>query len=220
MVAATLLAAAVDPARSATIIEAASVTLIDGDTLDVGAVRVRIHGIDAPEAGQRCADGRGGVWSCGEQAVQRMAELVEGGRIACEGLGEDPFGRVLAICEVRGVDVGARLIEEGLAWAFRRYSADYAHLEVMARRARRGVWRADTDPPWVYRDQRWKGAADQAPRRGCPIKGNITGKGEKIYHVPWSPWYDRTGVDEARGERWFCDEAEAAAAGWRAARWR
>jgi hypothetical protein len=54
--------------------------------------------------------------------------------------------------------------------------------------------------------------AGAAPRRGCPIKGNITSNGEKIYRVPWSPWYDRTGIDEARGERWFCDVAEAAAA--------
>ena len=31
------------------------------------------------------------------------------------------------------------------------------------------------------------------------------------------PWYDRVNIDEARGERWFCSEAEAQAAGWRPA---
>ena len=28
--------------------------VIDGDTLDVGGTRVRLHGVDAPEAGQSC----------------------------------------------------------------------------------------------------------------------------------------------------------------------
>ncbi len=36
-----------------------------------------------------------------------------------------------------------------------------------------------------------------------------------IYHMPWSPWYDRVRIDDSRGERWFCSEAEALAAGWR-----
>jgi endonuclease YncB( thermonuclease family) len=48
----------------------------------------------------------------------------------------------------------------------------------------------------------------------CRIKGNISDSG-KIYHVPGNPWYDRTQVDTSKGERWFCTEDEARAAGWR-----
>ncbi|WP_445081443.1 sunset domain-containing protein [Paracoccus versutus] len=48
----------------------------------------------------------------------------------------------------------------------------------------------------------------------------MSNKGERIYHTPWSPAHAKTRIDESRGERWFCDEAEAIAAGWRAARWR
>jgi len=50
-----------------------------------------------------------------------------------------------------------------------------------------------------------------------PIKGNINAKGEKIYHAPWSKHYAATKIDTSKGERWFCSEAEAKAAGWRAA---
>ena len=214
-----LLAAAGAPGAAA-VIEAPDAFVVDGDTIDVGAVRVRLHGIDAPEGGQRCANGRGGAWRCGDEAAQRMRDLVEGAPISCDALGRDQYGRVIAVCHVRGVDVGGQLVEEGLAWAFRRFSEDYVAQEDEARRARRGVWRAETDPPWVYREQRWQRAADAAPHPGCPIKGNINRQGEQIYHTPWSPWYDRTRIDEARGERWFCDEAEAVAAGWRPARWR
>ena len=51
------------------------------------------------------------------------------------------------------------------------------------------------------------------------IKGNITRTGQ-VYHMPWSPWYGKTRVDARRGERWFCSEDEAIAAGWRPALFR
>ncbi len=48
------------------------------------------------------------------------------------------------------------------------------------------------------------------------IKGNIsTSSGEKIYHVPGGAFYEQTVIDESAGERWFCTEPEAVAAGWR-----
>lgn len=50
----------------------------------------------------------------------------------------------------------------------------------------------------------------------CLIKGNINRAGAKIFHVPGSPSYDQTQIDESQGERWFCSEEEAIAAGWRA----
>ena len=52
----------------------------------------------------------------------------------------------------------------------------------------------------------------------CDIKGNISESGERIYHLPSNRYYDVTGIDESRGERWFCSEAEARAAGWRPAK--
>lgn len=52
---------------------------------------------------------------------------------------------------------------------------------------------------------------------GCRIKGNISSSG-RIYHVPGSPSYEQTKIDESKGERWFCTETEAREAGWRAPR--
>ena len=53
--------------------------------------------------------------------------------------------------------------------------------------------------------------------RGCDIKGNITLNG-RIYHVPGQEYYKATRVNPFIGERWFCTEEEARAAGWRKAR--
>lgn len=54
------------------------------------------------------------------------------------------------------------------------------------------------------------------PSQNCNIKGNISYRtGEKIYHVPGQQYYNNTEIDTSAGERWFCSEAEAQAAGWR-----
>ena len=53
---------------------------------------------------------------------------------------------------------------------------------------------------------------------GCVIKGNISSSGERIYHVPGQRYYDKTLINEHQGERWFCTEQEAMAAGWRKAK--
>lgn len=58
-------------------------------------------------------------------------------------------------------------------------------------------------------------ASPEPARKGCAIKGNINMKGERLYHLPGGRGYDRVVIDTTRGERWFCSEREAVAAGWR-----
>ena len=66
--------------------------------------------------------------------------------------------------------------------------------------------------------QEKRGLVGTSPTIGCRIKGNINGKGERIYHVPGSPSYGGTRITESQGEKWFCNEGEAREAGWRAPR--
>lgn len=212
--------ATLPPAAADTATVTGRAKIVDGDTLDVGAVRVRLHGIDAPEAGQRCQRANGRDWQCGTVAMNRLAELAEGKDVECDALDRDAYGRVIAVCKAGGVELNGTLVDEGLAWAFVRFTADYAGQEATAKAAGLGIWQGEAEPAWDYRANRWARAAEASPRPGCPIKGNVSNKGERIYHTPWSPWYDRTKVDEATGEQWFCDEAEAIEAGWRAPYWR
>ena len=203
-----------DDAQSVTISGMAEV--FDGDTLEIGPVRVRLHGIDAPETGQSCSTRDGSSWRCGARARTHLAELVADDPIACEALDRDPYGRIIARCRAQGVDVAEALVTDGLAWAFLEFSTDYRQTELAARERGIGIWQAPTQAPWDYRDDRWARAVADAPN-DCPIKGNINrGSGERIYHTPWSPNYALTQIDEAKGERWFCHEADATAAGWRA----
>ena len=49
--------------------------IIDGDTIENGGERIRLHGIDAPEAGQLCtADGR--RWACGQNATLALSQMI------------------------------------------------------------------------------------------------------------------------------------------------
>ena len=61
-------------------------------------------------------------------------------------------------------------------------------------------------------------AATAQESRACNIKGNVNTRGERIYHVPGQKYYDETEISASHGERWFCTEAEARAAGWRKAK--
>ncbi|MBB4522265.1 MULTISPECIES: succinoglycan biosynthesis protein exoi [Rhizobium] len=50
----------------------------------------------------------------------------------------------------------------------------------------------------------------------CKIKGNVSiATGERIFHVPGQRRYAETKISPQYGERWFCSEFEAWAAGWR-----
>lgn len=186
--------------------------VVDGDTLELNGTIYRLNGIDAPEHGQRCGD-----WACGAAATDALTEIIKGREVTCEAIERDIYGRVIATCYADGTDIGGTLVDKGIAWAFQRYSDTYVDAERRAQQTGTGIWSGAYTPPWVFREERWQSASQTAPS-GCPIKGNIS-EGGRIYHAPWSPWYSRTRINTARGERWFCSEAEAIASGWRAPYW-
>jgi len=61
------------------------------------------------------------------------------------------------------------------------------------------------------------GGCPEAPDPSCAIKGNVNSQGGKIYHLPGGAYYDKTDIKPEEGDRWFCTEAEAQAAGFRPA---
>jgi endonuclease YncB( thermonuclease family) len=187
--------------------------VIDGDTISIGETRIRLEGIDAPEAGQTCQRKWIGSWSCGTAATSALARLMEGKPVRCEPRGLDKYGRTLAVCFVDGRDVNAAMVRQGHAWAFVKYSKSYVQEEALAKAEGLGIWQGEAQPAWEYRARRWATAEPEAPQ-GCAIKGNVTKHG-RIYHMPWSPWYAQIRIEPDKGKRWFCTESEAIAAGWR-----
>lgn len=133
--------------------------VIDGDTLDVGTVRVRLHGIDAFERNQMC-DGPRGPWACGAAATSALRARAEGRTLVCQILDTDRYGRKVSRCERDGADVARDLVADGLALAYRRYSQDYVDEETAARAGARGAWNGSFDRP-----EQWRGRS-RAARTG------------------------------------------------------
>lgn len=201
-------------AERATVTGTASV--IDADTIEIHGERLRLHGIDAPESGQLCHDPNGDPWRCGKEAAFALANKIGRRTVSCKLTDQDRYGRWIAVCAQGGEDLNGWLVRAGWAVAYTRFSNDYVSEERAAKRERRGIWQGDFIAPEDWR----RGARLPAKARpaNCVIKGNINSKGQRIYHVPGGKWYDRTTVNTAKGQRWFCTEAEARAAGWRKSR--
>ncbi|HVH03049.1 MAG TPA: thermonuclease family protein [Amaricoccus sp.] len=189
----------------------------DGDTLRIGTERIRLFGIDAPEARQTCDSGAKGEWACGAAATARLHALVADRRVTCVPRDRDRYGRMVATCRVDGLDLGERMVAEGLARAYTRFGDDYAATEHRAKTERIGLWHGPAAAPWEFRADRAPAAA-APPAPGCRVKGNVSTSGARVYHLPGGRFYERTRIDPRRGEAWFCDEASARAAGFRPSR--
>lgn len=201
-----------------------TIQVIDGDTFDVGGTRVRLFGIDAPEGDQTCTDARGDELRCGAFVTTQVRDAYQGKKTVCRQIDTDRYGRSVARCVVENVDVGQTLVASGLAFAFAEYSRDYIAVEKASIRAGRGIHAYTMIRPSVFRAQKRDAqvAAAKTPaqvgQNGCTIKGNISTKGVRIFHVAGQRDYKRTSIRTDKGERWFCSASEARAAGWRAAR--
>lgn len=191
---------------------------IDGDSLYVGKMEVRLFGIDAPEWGQVCTRG-GQPWDCGAAAADQLAKLVTGKFVRCSGVDTDEHDRTVARCMVGSVDVNRTMVSNGYAIAYRHFSTDYVPAEASAKSAKRGLWGGTFEMPSAYRrDEKAAGRAPHPTHRAaaaaqrCKIKGN-RGPHGWIYHLPGMPYYEQT-----RAEQMFCTETQAQTAGYRKAK--
>ena len=124
--------------------------ITDGDSLRAGDIRIRIHGIDAPEMRQICywPD----AYQCGVAARDYLASaLGDGAVLRCEHLDTDRYQRLVMRCYHRGVDIGGGMVRAGWALAYRRYAKDYITDEAEARAAKRGLWAGTFQTPEAWR---------------------------------------------------------------------
>lgn len=125
--------------------------VIDGDSLRVGEVEVRLQGVDAPEHDQPCWNGAGERYPCGARVAQALARWLRGHEVTCLGDEVDRYGRLVARCFAGSHDVGRVLVRAGGAVAYTRYSDVYAPDEAYARGRLAGIWGGVVDPPEAWR---------------------------------------------------------------------
>lgn len=208
-------------------------SVVDGDTLHVLVngqdEKVRLIGINAPETNE--------CW--GSNATTAASALLNGASVQLLAdptqADKDEYGRLLRYVMLPdGTDFGLKMINDGNAYEYTydapyQNQAQYQNLQAAAKANGNGLWSAGTcngqrttvpatTPPAAApaAAQPTSPTTADTTSASCDIKGNINSKGDKIYHVPGSRDYDKTEIDESKGERWFCSVAEAEAAGWRA----
>lgn len=114
--------------------------VMDGDTVLLvrqgqhEPVKLRLDGIDAPET---CQPG-------GAEARDAMIRLALRKPVQVLDLGQDSYGRQLGRLTVDGVDLGAEMVRNGMAWAyrFRTGQGPYARLQRQAQVQKMGVFAA------------------------------------------------------------------------------
>ena len=129
---------------------ASHVTVVDGDTIKLGDVKIRFSGIDAPEINQTCVASEGKV-ACGKISRDILITKVTNNKISCTDEGKDFYGRVLGECFVNGESLSRYLVREGFAFAYRKYSDKFISDEEYAKSNRLGMWSMKFQYPWDYR---------------------------------------------------------------------
>ncbi len=228
---------------SAAKMSAATPTIKDGGTLQLGNVTYRLDGIDAPAFDQLCIDEHADSWTCGIEARDQLTKLIGGRQVRCDDLGVDPTykKRHLGVCKVEGEtnSLSQLLVRQGFALnveasATGRFKTD----EARAREDRLGLWKGCFVAPQEFRADRKDGALlgascradrdseiraalfpdDLAMPSGCSIKGKYAVRARVtgylgIYHLQACRSYPAL----TKPDRWFCSEEDAQAAGFRKA---
>ncbi|QKG58786.1 thermonuclease family protein [Hymenobacter sp. BRD128] len=128
------------------------VRVLDGDTYEVltggQVVRVRLLGVDAPEASQ----------PFGHQATNSVRAYLSGRLVRLQRQGVDLYGRTLGVLRVpvaspwpapAAVALDSVLVVRGWAWAFdpSHVVAARASQQTEAQRTGRGLWKCGTEAP-------------------------------------------------------------------------
>lgn len=160
VLAAAIAAACAAPAYSAaerTV--AGQAQVIDGDSLVVSGVRLRILDVDAPESGQFCfakgVDVDQGAWHCGRHAAAALSGWIDGRNVTCDTTGQGVRKGWLARCSVEGQDLAQWLAANGWAVPARDCTCEAVRAAAdQARTAGLGIWSSAFTMPWEWRAAR------------------------------------------------------------------
>lgn len=121
--------------------------VIDGDTFvfqgEVGSLKIRMNGIDAPESDQ----------PFGKESTEFLCKF-SGDSCKIEIHGTDKYGRTIANLFIKGENINLKMVQNGMAWQYKKYSSDpeLAEAEIKARKEHKGLWsQQNPTAPWEWR---------------------------------------------------------------------
>ena len=151
-------------------------SVFDGDTITVVTpgktqYKIRLEGIDAPEAKQ----------PYGDKAKKALSDKVLNKEVTVTWTKLDQYQRLLANITVGSQWINKEMVAEGWAWHYKQYSKDQRleAAEARAKATRRGLW-ANRNPvaPWDWRKKN-SGKRNNAKKPASP-QVNAVGKSSNM----------------------------------------
>ena len=145
------------PAKSEII--SGNAIIIDGDTIRINNKKIRLHGIDAPEIKQLCQKVFLSIffisfeknYKCGELSKKKLENYIKNNTIRCKIEGIDRYKRILGTCFKNTININSRMVRNGYAVAYKKYSKKYLTAEKEARKDELGLWKGKFEMPWDWR---------------------------------------------------------------------
>lgn len=133
--------------------------IVDGDTFDLLTedtvkIRIRLNGIDCPERKQDYF----------QVCKNALSDYIFGKDVILITHGRDRWKRVIADVYVEKESINLKMVENGFAWHFTKYSKDsnLARAEETARKKKSGIWKMkNPEAPWNFRKPAKKTKPDQ-----------------------------------------------------------
>lgn len=131
--------------------------VLDGDTAivrlqDGKQVSVRFYGVDTPESQWK------GKWPAqpfSQEAKAFTSKLISNKNVVVDFNGQGTYGRCVGEIFIYNESVSYSLVENGLAWWYKRFSprrADFKNAEINAKKHRVNIWSSSNpQAPWTYR---------------------------------------------------------------------
>ncbi len=113
--------------------------VVNGVTLLIGDVSVRLEGVDPPQADDICHDVTGLSLRCTGQATDWLRRMIGGKRVVCLGDKINRVGFLLATCYVGSRNLNGALVLAGWARAGGRFGYRYDRLQARAKTAGVGL---------------------------------------------------------------------------------
>ncbi len=135
---------------------ATNVTVVDGDSLEMGKKRIRLEGIDAPEYYQDCRLENLKKYPCGLEAKAYLQTLVDMGKVTCVEKDIDRYRRSLCTCYVTNkigekININEEMVRAGWAVVYKNKYSDYSASENEAENEKRGIWQGKFMKPQLFR---------------------------------------------------------------------
>ena len=137
--------------------------VVDGDTIKINEISIRLYGIDAPEKNQICMGPSSESYNCGLSSTRFLKTFIDNStRVECSYKNLDRYGRIIGKCisytkvqnsnEIIPFELNYLMVVMGHAVEYKRYSkGEYSEAEKTAKKEKKGLWKGEFDRPEKWR---------------------------------------------------------------------